>query len=57
MKITQEDFTEEELSNVDLLGSMLSYPRFKKAEILFGDSSNRSIAKVDYLQKKYYPVY
>lgn len=57
MNITINDFTEEELSNVDLLGSMLSYPRSKKAEILFGDISDKNIAKVDFLQKKFYPVF
>ena len=53
-----EKLTKEELqTNVELLGTMLNYPRFKKAEVLFGDSSAESIKKVDELQEKYYPVY
>lgn len=55
--ITEKDFTQEELSNVDILGSMLYSPRWKKAEILFGDSGDKNIAKVDFLQSKYFPVY
>jgi len=55
--ITMEDFTEDELRFVDLLGSMLNYPRWKKAEILYGDYSGYNIAKVDFLQDKYYPEY
>jgi len=46
---------EELQTNVDLLGSMLSYPRYLKAEILFGNSSDENIKKVDELQEKYYP--
>ncbi len=54
--ITQEDFTQEELSRVDILGTMLFYPRWKKAEMLFGESNERNIAKIDYLQNKYFPL-
>lgn len=48
---------EELQTNIELLGTMLNYPRFKKAEILFGSASDDNIKKVDELQAKYYPVY
>lgn len=47
---------EKELqTQIEILGTMLSYPRCTKAEILFGNSSDENIKKVDELQEKYYP--
>lgn len=40
---------------VEMLGTILYYPRSTKAEILFGSSSDENIALVDELQAKYYP--
>jgi hypothetical protein len=49
--------TTEDTENVDILGTMLSYPRTEKAKILFGKATAENIKKVDLLQEKYYPSY
>ena len=47
--------TEADEQHVDILGTMLSYPRTEKARILFGEATPENIKKIDLLQAKYYP--
>jgi len=42
--------------NLEILGTILNYPRWKKAEILFGSATEENIKKVDELQDKYYSI-